>query len=253
MAAVTLVELRGVSADIDGRSVLADVDFRLGAGELVAICGPNGAGKSSLLRAAVGLLKMSGGQVWLAGQPLRALSDRERASRVAYLPQDRRIAWNLPAIEVARLGAPFLAIEAGQARALAALEEVHAADLADRGVAELSGGERARVLLARALATEASALLADEPVAGLDPDAQLLVLDRLKAGTRAGQGIAVSLHDLTLAARYADRVVVIAGGRIAADGPPLQALTPEILRRVFGLEGRWLDALEGPLLAARRY
>lgn len=250
---MTLVELRDASAAIDHRPVLAGVAFQLRPGELVAVCGPNGAGKSSLIRAAVGLLPLTAGEARVGGQALHAFSDRQRAARIAYLPQERRIAWNLPALEVARLGAPFLEVEAGRERALAALEEVNAAHLADRGVAELSGGERARVLLARALATGAPALLADEPVAGLDPDAQLLVLDRLKARVRAGQGVVASLHDLTLAARYADRVMVLAEGRVAADGPPLEALTPEVLSQVFGLRGRWLDALEGPLLAALRH
>jgi len=249
---VSLVELRDASATLDGRTVLAAVNFVVRPGELVALCGPNGAGKSSLIRAALGLLPLSNGEVRLGEAPLQRLSHRARAERVAYLPQERRIAWNLPAEEVAALGAPFLKPGEALAHARAALAEVDASHLASRGVAEMSGGERARVLLARALAAEAPALLADEPVAGLDPDAQLLVLDRLKTRSRAGQGVVVSLHDLTLAARYADRVVVIDGGRIVADAPPSEALSPQILGRVFRLNGRWLDAPEGPLLAASR-
>ncbi|MDQ7812312.1 ABC transporter ATP-binding protein, partial [Brevundimonas sp.] len=124
--------------------------------------------------------------------------------------------------------------------------------LADRGVAEMSGGERARVLLARALATDAAALLVDEPIAGLDPEAQLMVLERLRARADAGQAVLASLHDLPLAARYADRVVVLDRGAVAADRRPLAALTPDILRRVFGLSADWIEGPDGPLLSARR-
>ncbi len=116
----------------------------------------------------------------------------------------------------------------------------------------MSGGERARVLLARALTTGADALLADEPVASLDPDAQLLVAEVLRERADQGAAVLASLHDLGLAARVADRVVVMKGGRVVADGPPMQALRPEILREVFGLEAEWIEAGGAPLLATRR-
>jgi iron complex transport system ATP-binding protein len=174
------------------------------------------------------------------------------SSDLAYLPQDRRIAWNMPALEVAALGVPWLSGAEAAARAMRALEEADAGHLADRGVADMSGGERARVLLARVLATPAPLLLVDEPAAGLDPDAQLMVLERLKARTAAGQGVVVSLHDLTLAARYADRVVVLHEGRVVADDTPAAALSEPIIRTVFGLSGRWVDGPDGPLLSLRR-
>lgn len=249
---MSVVALDGVTAAIGGRTVLDGVDLTVSPGELVALCGPNGAGKSSAIRAALGLLPLTGGRALLAGQSLSDLSPGQRAEQVAYLPQERRIAWNLPAIEVAALGAPWLASEAGLDRARAALVEVDIGHLADRGVSEMSGGERARVLLARLLTTQAQALLLDEPVAGLDPDAQLMVLERLLARARGGQAVMVSLHDLTLAARFADRVVVLDQGRVVADGPPLDALRPVILRTVFGLSAVWLDGPDGPLLAASR-
>ncbi|MBN9479943.1 MAG: ATP-binding cassette domain-containing protein, partial [Bordetella sp.] len=157
-----------------------------------------------------------------------------------------------PAVELAALGAPFLAGAAALDRARAALDEVGVGHLADRGVAEMSGGERARVLLARALTVPAPLLVADEPIAGLDPDAQLLVLERLRARAEAGRGVLVSLHDLTLAARFADRVVVLDQGRTVADGAPTEALSPRVLKTVFSLDAVWLEALDGPLLAARR-
>jgi iron complex transport system ATP-binding protein len=232
--------------------VLETVSLTVAAGRMVAVVGPNGAGKSSVIRACAGLLPLTQGEARIDGQAVDRMSPRARAEAAAYLPQERRIAWNLPAVEVAALGAPFLSGPAARARALAALEEVEAGHLADRGVAEMSGGEQARVLLARALATGARSLLVDEPIAGLDPDAQLLVLERLRARARAGQAVLVSLHDLTLAARYADRVVVLDRGRVVAEGAPLDALSPAVMAEVFGLSAIWLERPDGPLLAAGR-
>jgi len=248
---VSVLSLVCATARLGGRTVLDGVDLSVAAGELVAVVGPNGAGKSSAIRALAGLLPLSAGHALLGRDDVASLPPGERAGRAAYLPQERRIAWNLPAIEVAALGAPFLtdALE----RARAALDEVEAGHLADRGVAEMSGGERARVLLARALATGARALLADEPTTGLDPEAQLMVLERLKARAAAGQGVLVSLHDLALAARFADRIVVLDAGRVVADAAPLAALTPAVMAETFGLAGRWVEGPDGPLLSSGRY
>lgn len=247
-----LLELENAHARIGGAEVLNGVFFSVRAGELVALCGPNGAGKSTALRAALGLAPLTQGVARLGGDEARRLSERQRGERAAYLPQDRSIAWNLPAVEVAALGAPFLTGQAAVERARAALDEVGVGHLADRGVAEMSGGERARVLLARALTVPAPLLAADEPIAGLDPDAQLLVLELLRARADAGRGVLVSLHDLSLAARFADRVVVLDQGRTAAEGAPTVALSPRILKTVFNLDAVWLEALDGPWLAARR-
>jgi len=249
---VSGLALEMATARLGGRTVLDRVNLAVAPGELVALVGPNGAGKSSVIRALAGLLPLTGGRAALGGDDATILPARERAARAAYLPQERRIAWNLPAVEVAALGAPFLAADEALARARQALVEVEADHLAERGVAEMSGGERARVLLARALATDAAALLVDEPIAGLDPEAQLMVLERLRARADAGQAVLASLHDLPLAARFADRVVVLGHGTVAADGVPLEALTPETLRRVFGLNARWVDEPDGPLLSAVR-
>ncbi len=250
MSALALI---GVEAVLGGRTVLDGVSLSVAAGELVAVVGPNGAGKSSAIRVLAGLLPLSAGQAMLGGDDVAGLSPRGRAERAAYLPQERRIAWNLPAVEVAALGAPFLTTGDALERARAALDEVEAGHLADRGVAEMSGGERARVLLARALSTGALALLADEPTAGLDPEAQLMVLERLKARAAAGQAVLVSLHDLALAARFADRVVVLDGGRVVADDAPMAALTPGVMADTFGLTARWVEGPDGPLLSSSRY
>ena len=249
---IPLLKLEGVQARVSGTRVLKGLSLEIGAGELVALCGPNGAGKSTAIKAALGLIGLDQGRVFLGGEDVTKLTDRQRAGRVSYLPQERLISWNLPAIEVVSLGLPFLKADLGHQRALKAMDEVGVAHLAGRGVAEMSGGERAKVLLARALVSDVPLLLADEPVAGLDPDAQLLVLERLKARTKAGAGVLVSLHDLSLAAQFADRLLVLDEGEVVADDQPTTALSPAILRRVFQLDGVWLESENGPLLAARR-
>jgi len=252
MGTTPRLKIEGLSLSRGGRPVVRDVNLSMMPGELVALVGPNGAGKTSLIQALCGLLKPDAGRVRLDGADLPTLNPRDRASTLAYLPQDGTVAWNLPAIEVVALGAGFLQPDGARARAMAALDEVEAGALADRGVAELSGGERARVLLARVLASEAGLILADEPVAGLDPEGQLLVLERLKARAGGGQTVVASLHDLSLAARFADRVIVMDQSEVRADGPPAQALSPAILRGVFGLSGHWLESEDGPVLTLKR-
>lgn len=246
------LQIDGLSLTRGKRTVVHDVSLTVGQGERIALVGPNGAGKSSLIQAICGLLKPSMGRIRIEGSDLTTLGPQARAEAMAYLPQDGTVAWNMPAIEVVALGLPFLHAGEVAARARAALDEVEAAALAERGVAELSGGERARVLLSRVLASGAQILLADEPVAGLDPDGQLLALERLGARAAAGQSVIASLHDLSLAARFADRVVVMHEGRVAADGPPQQALTANVLAEVFGVTGRWLEGEGAPVLTLSR-
>lgn len=248
-AAWTLTSLTAAQA---GQSVLDGASLVVQPGEVVGIVGPNGAGKSSLLRAGLGLLKRSAGEVWMGQHRLESLSTARLAASVGYLPQDRRVTWNLIAEQVASLGAVDLPDEKALAAARECLARVGVAGLAKRGVLDMSGGERARVLLARLLATRAPLLVADEPIAGLDPDAQLLTLELLRAEAAAGAGVAVTLHDLSLAARYCDRLTVIDAGRVVAEGKPSEALSPEILARVFSLEGELIATPAGPVLAARR-
>ena len=237
---------RGKARVLDGASL------NVVPGEVLGVVGPNGAGKTSLLRAGLGLMPLETGRTLLAGRPVGELNPVERARLVGYLPQERRLAWNLPALDVAALGAPDL--PPGEALAVARnrLERVGVSDLVGRGVLDMSGGERARVLLARLLATRAPLLVADEPVAGLDPDAQLLTLDLLRAEATAGAAVVVTLHDLGLAARSCDRVLVLDHGRVVADGAPTEALSPEILAKVFKLDGALIETPAGLVVAARR-
>lgn len=243
------LQLSGASVLRDGRSVLTDVNLTVQAGEVVGVVGPNGAGKTTLIRAALALTPLADGSTQLAYDLAR---DADRARSAGYLPQERRVAWNLPAWRIAALGAATLPPRAARERALAALQRVGLAHLSDRGVLDMSGGERARALLARLLVTQAPLLVADEPAAGLDPDAQLLVMEIFRQEAQRGAGVLVTLHDLGLAARACDRIVVVAQGRIVADAPPRQALTPEILRQAFHLDGALEETSAGLALAARR-
>jgi iron complex transport system ATP-binding protein len=242
----------GLGVQLGGRIVLTDVTLAVEPGEVVGVLGPNGAGKTTLLRAAIGLQARSTGVVHLGGRPLETLNERERASLAAYLPQERRVAWNMPAWRIAALGAHDRSPVLAHALALEQLDALEIGDLAERGVLDMSGGERARVLLARLLVTRAPLLVADEPAAGLDPETQFLALMRLRERATAGAAVIVTLHDLTLAARFCDRVAVIAHGRMVAAGAPLDVLTPDLLEGVFALDGALVQTEVGLVLAAQR-
>lgn len=246
---MTLLALDRVTLRRGARPVLDGVSFAIEPGEVTALLGPNGAGKSSLLRAALGLLPAEGA-IDLGDRPLASLTPRERARRVAYVPQDRGIAWALDVAALVALGRqPHRAGPAEDARAVAAA--IAAMDLQGfegRPATELSGGERARALIARALAQEAPLLLADEPTAGLDPAHQLGLMARFRALADAGRSTLVALHDLGLAARFCDRVVLLHRGRIVAAGPPAATLTPEILARVYGVSAFLGADAGGPLV-----
>jgi iron complex transport system ATP-binding protein len=248
-AALSLHEATVRRGDV---AVLTGASLTVQAREVVGVVGPNGAGKTTLLRAALGLAKLASGRADLAGRDVASLDEATRAGLAGYLPQERRVGWNLPAWRIASLGAAGKPPALAQAAALKALDRVGLSGLAARGVLDLSGGERARVLLARLLVTAAPLLVADEPAAGLDPDAQLLSLDLFREEAARGAAVVLTLHDLGLAARACDRLVVVGSGRIVADGAPGQALTPAVLREVFGLEGALEETSAGLTLAARR-
>ncbi|HYD44169.1 MAG TPA: ABC transporter ATP-binding protein [Phenylobacterium sp.] len=249
---MSLLRLTGLQARRGSAVVLTDIDLEVAPGEMVGLVGANGSGKTTLMRAALGLMRPFAGQVELDGRPLASLSEPQRARIVGYLPQERRIGWNLAAWRIAALGAPSDRGDAGRAAALTALARVGLAEVAGRGVLELSGGERGRVLLARLLATGAPLLMADEPAAGLDPDAQLRAMELLREEAARGAGVLVSLHDLGLAARSCDRLAVLHRGRLLAAGAPAEALSRPMLREAFGLDGELLQTDAGPVLAARR-
>lgn len=225
---------------------LDGVSVTLEPGRITAICGPNGAGKSSLLQCLAGLLRADGGEVLLDGAPLP--QGRERARQMGYLPQVGEVAWDLSVAALAGLGR-LPHGDRGEAQVKAALAAVDLAHLADRPVSTLSGGERARALLARVLAGEPRWILADEPLAALDLAHQLALLARLREAATRGAGVVLVLHDLALAMNHADRVLVLQQGRMAGDGPPDQALCGETIARVWGVTARWLGEPGGRALA----
>lgn len=248
VAGAATIVARDVSVVLRGRAVLRGVSAEARAGEVLGVVGPNGAGKSTLLRALAGLLQPQAGSVMLAGQPIAAWQRAELARRLAYLPQDRVVHWPLAAGAVVALGrlphrgTPAAAQDA--AAIAAAMAAMDVTPLSDRPVTELSGGERARVLLARALAQGADTIIADEPTAGLDPAHTLGLFAYLSRLAREGRAVVAALHDLSAAVRYCDRLLVVKDGSVLASGPPRAVLTPELLAAAYGVAGKVVD-IEG--------
>ena len=240
---MSVLILDRVSVSLGSRAALRSVTLSVQPGEMVALVGPNGAGKTTLMRAALGLVPVHGGAIELSGEPINTLSPEARARRAAYLAQERTVAWSLTGGDIAALGRfawgggrAYDALDADSRAAVDfALEAADATALKDRPVHQLSGGEQARLHLARLLAASAPLLLADEPVAGLDPCHQLEALSALKAQTECGAAILVSLHDLTLAERFADQIAVLETGRLATIGPAQSVLDDAVLKQVFGV------------------
>jgi iron complex transport system ATP-binding protein len=252
---------RALVCRLGTRTVLESVDIAFAAGELTAIVGPNGSGKTTLLRHLAGLDTAAGGRIELDGQAIAGFGVAERARRIAYLPQGASAYWPLLGRDLVALGRLPHGIDLGRpfapgnADAIGrALARVDGAALADRPIDTLSMGERARLMLARALATEAAIVLADEPVASLDPAYALDAMAILRAEAARGACVVVSLHDLGLAARFADRVVVLAGGKVAADGPVTVALQPAVIDAAYGVGFRTvvIDGVVQPVAWSRQ-
>ncbi|MEJ7926135.1 ABC transporter ATP-binding protein [Sphingobium sp. AN641] len=238
-----MVSLRAknLSVRLGRHAALSDVDVALEPGSLIGIIGPNGAGKSTLIRAMLGLLPAQAGCVTIDGQDAGRMDRRAIARSIAYLPQGQTLHWPLAVERLVALGrlphlGPMSRLTATDAAIVdEAMARADVAHLKGRVATELSGGERARVLLARALAVGAPALVADEPLAALDPGHQIDVMDMLAREARGGALVVTVLHDLTMAARYCDRLLLLDGGRLVADGAPMDVLTAEALAAVYGI------------------
>lgn len=237
------VAIKGLSADLGRRAVLTGITATLRPGTLTGVIGPNGAGKSTLVRAMLGLVPCLQGSVTIDGRDLAALPPRELARLIAYLPQGQTLHWPLSVERVVALGrlphlAPMSRIGAADRDAVReAMARADIAHLSGRTVTELSGGERARVMLARALAVGARGIVADEPLASLDPGHQIDVMELLAREAAAGALVVTVLHDLTMAARYCDRLLLIDRGVLIAEGSPREVLSADRLRTVYGVTG----------------
>lgn len=237
---MSLLRVADLRAELGGRAVLDGVSFDVAGGEFVGLIGPNGAGKTTLLRAVLGLTGFRG-DIALSGTTIVGLGTRDRALRVSYLPQEREIAWPVSVERLVALGRaphlpPFTRPAATDQEAIArAMRRMDILHLAGRAATELSGGEKARVLIARALAQEAPLLLADEPTSGLDPSHQIALMRVFAGLANDGAGVVACLHDLGLAARWCTRLILLDGGKVVADGVPAEVLSPDRLRAVYNI------------------
>jgi iron complex transport system ATP-binding protein len=239
MSVSAFLTAQGVSVRLSGRVVLKDISLALSPGHLVALVGPNGAGKTTLLRALAGLVP-SEGAIQVGGDALSSLTLRERARRFGYLPQGHIVHWPLPARDIVALGRyPHGATDPARLTAkdseavLRAMQATDVVEFGARRVTELSGGERSRVALARVLAVEAPVILADEPTASLDPRHQIDVMKNLRQAADGSALVIVVTHDLGLAARFADTILVLSEGRLVSQGVPAEALSERVMAEVF--------------------
>ena len=238
--------------------ILSDTSFSIGKGELVGLIGPNGAGKTTLLRALTGLLPVQKGSISFDGTVLERKDRTQLAQKVAYLEQNSRSFWPLAVENLVMLGRmPHLG--QWQRPSNSDWEVVYQAmatcdvlQFSSRAVTNLSGGEQARVMLARTLATEPEILLADEPVSGLDPAHQLDVMDKLRELVKGNAGVVVVMHDLTLASRYCDRLTLMFEGKVAAEGDIETVLSSETLMRCYGIEAHFGMMPEGMFVVPKR-
>jgi iron complex transport system ATP-binding protein len=240
---MSLLSIRDLDVAIDGHEILSDLGFEIEAGSWIGLVGPNGSGKTTLLRA-IGTHLPFSGTIRLDGRPVEAWGDQERARRLAYVRQAQSVTFDFTVEELVLLGrAPHRGwLQAyrtdDRVRVREALSMVDLEGFAERSVLSLSGGEMQRVFLAQALVQEADLLLLDEPTSHLDVHYQFAFMDQVASLVQEGRTALAVFHDLELAARYADRLLVLKRGELVANGPPGSVLTPECLARVFGMRAR---------------
>ena len=240
---MSLLSVRDLTVLRGDCPVVDHASFTVEPTEIVGLLGPNGAGKTTLMRAALGLMNATG------ASDLARLSPRDRARRAAWMPQSREIAWPVTVETLVTLGRiPHLPATPGDRTAVDhALARLDLLPFRTRIATELSGGEQARVLLARVLAQETPLILADEPIAGLDPAHQIATMEVFRDLAAEGRAVLVSLHDLGLAARHCTRLLLMHRGRLVADGRPAEVLTEANLRTIFGVRARFEETPDGPV------
>lgn len=257
MSEIVRLSATDIRVNRGDRSILDSVNIALKAGELIILAGPNGAGKTTLARVIAGLGKFEGSVV-LNGVALHQLSARERAKALAYLPQGHQYHWPMPVRDIVALGrAPHADMfdrrtSDDTAAIEAAVKMTGIGDLASRTIITLSGGERARVALARALATKADVIIADEPIASVDERNQLIIMELLRSVAHQGTAVLAIIHDLSLAMRFADRIALMHKGRIVADDAPAAVLTAERIADIFGVAVERVETSHGPALIPSR-
>ena len=239
---MSLLSAEAIHFEIDGVSILKSIDFQIEAGELVGLIGPNGAGKSSLLRILSGIVDPRQGEVCYENRPLSRISLRDRAQNMGYLVQGARAHWPFSVEKVVGLGRiPYQKwwqqdSDADRQRIESAMVETETLAYRNRVVTTLSGGEQTLVMLARIFASECRLVLADEPVAALDPYHQLHVMELLRQHAAGERATIVVLHDLSLAARFCDRLYLLSHGELDCQGGVSEVLTAENIARVYGVD-----------------
>jgi iron complex transport system ATP-binding protein len=236
-----------MSVKLRNRPVFSDVSLDIGPGEVVGLIGRNGAGKTTLMRASLGLVPFSG------HSSLAQMPARQRARHAAWMPQSHEIAWPVDVETLVTLGRiPHFGV--GQSARTEdrvavdrALHQMGLEPLRHRAATRLSGGEQTRTLIARTLAQETPLVMADEPIAGLDPAHQISTMRCFQDIAAQGKSVMVSIHDLGLAARHCSRLLLLSGGALVADGNPAEVLTQANLRNHFGISAHYSDTPQGPV------
>jgi len=253
------LECRGVSFSYGERQILSDVSFDLSSGEFLSVLGPNGVGKSTLFRCILGRLRDFSGQILSEGTDVRSLSRREAARRIAYIPQIHQPTFEFSVLDTVLMGttrqlsSPFSQPKKGQTdEAMAALERLGIAGLKDRSFAQLSGGEQQLVLVARALSQRSDVLVMDEPTSALDYGNQLRILELVRDLAQEGYAVLLSTHNPQHALTYATRILALSGGRVAALGTPDEALTPQLVKTLYGVDAVFEQTVNGRVIAPKK-
>jgi len=257
-AAPRSLGFRSVSLRFGNREILNEVEFEVQPGEVVGVVGHNGAGKSTLIRVATRVLEPDAGEVLLGGRPIGDFSRRDLARAIATVPQETQLPYPFSALEVVLMGRaphqPLMGLERpiDLEHARNAIARLDIEDLADRSMQKLSGGERQLVMFARALAQDPEILLLDEPTAFLDLRHRIDLLSAVREGVERGGAALVVSHDLGLAARVSDRLVLLSRGKVVAQGVPTEVLRPDFLQQAFGIEADVIAAPDGsPVVVPR--